>query len=279
MEPKRFEIYQRHGGNPSLRDSTHGEVMHPGGDPSREARELYVEQTRLEQRLATATTEPLVVWDVGLGAATNAAAVLSLARRMADEGRLARPLQLESFELYVEAPRLVLEQSMSFPWLQPTWMRHALGAVLQGEWKKDLLTWRLFDGDFLETAPRAARPHLVLYDMFSAKTFASHWNRECFARIHAMSYAHATPGMEEGTALITTSQATPVRSAMLAAGFFVAQGQASGPKRETTVATTVQAGPYQWLAARWMQRFERNPDQKSWAPDYRQAVLGHRQFL
>lgn len=252
--------------------------MHPGGDPAREARELYVEQPRLEQRLAMPSPDPLVVWDVGLGAATNAVAVLSLARRMADEGRLARPLHLESFELYLEAPRLVLQQAMSFPWLQQTWVRHALGSVLQGSWRKDLITWRLFDGDFLQTAARAEQPHIVLYDMFSAKSFAPHWTPQCFEMIRSLSFSESSLSVEEGTALFTTTLSTAVRSAMLAGGFYVAQGQPSGPKLETTVATTVQAGPYLWLGERWMQRFERNPDQKNWDAGLRQAVLSHPQF-
>lgn len=279
MELKRFEIYQRHGGLASLRDSTHGEVMHPGGDPAREARELYVEQPRLEERLSVATDEPLVVWDVGLGAATNAVAVLSLARRMAEEGRLARPLHLESFELYLEAPRLVLQQAMSFGWLQQTWIRHALGALLkERQWRKDAVQWRLFDGDFLETAARAERPHVVLYDMFSPKTFSPHWTPECFRMIRQRGYDESSPGVEEGTVLVTYSLATPVRAALLAGGFFVAHGQPSGPKRETTVATTVQAGGYNWLADRWMQRFQRNPEQKLWEEGLRRSILEHPQF-
>ena len=62
-----------------IRDMTSGEVMHPGVDPAHEACSLYIEQSRLLERLRSPSDEPVVVWDVGLGAAANAmAAILAI---------------------------------------------------------------------------------------------------------------------------------------------------------------------------------------------------------
>src|SRR6185369_11218703 len=59
-----------------IRDMVSGEVMHSVNDPAEEARSLYVEQSRLISRLQSADNAPLVIWDVGLGAATNAMATI-----------------------------------------------------------------------------------------------------------------------------------------------------------------------------------------------------------
>src|SRR5882757_8893873 len=67
----RYEVLVKEGIG-YIRDIASGEIMHPGGDPEHEARSLYLEQSRLIERLRERTDEPLVLWDVGLGAAANA---------------------------------------------------------------------------------------------------------------------------------------------------------------------------------------------------------------
>jgi queuine tRNA-ribosyltransferase len=52
-----------------------GEVMHPVADPREEARTLYVEGLGLPEALSHADAE-VTVWDVGMGAATNAMAAI-----------------------------------------------------------------------------------------------------------------------------------------------------------------------------------------------------------
>ncbi len=65
-----------------IRDMVSGEVMHPVDDPAVEARCLYVEQSRLTERLQLADSRPLVIWDVGLGAAANAMATIHAVESM-----------------------------------------------------------------------------------------------------------------------------------------------------------------------------------------------------
>ncbi len=75
-----------------IRDRQSGEVMHPVHDPAEEARSLYVDQSRLLGRLDAADPRPLVVWDVGLGAAANAmAAIHAVEARRRGAGCIARP--------------------------------------------------------------------------------------------------------------------------------------------------------------------------------------------
>ncbi|HSB55143.1 MAG TPA: hypothetical protein VLD58_12335, partial [Gemmatimonadales bacterium] len=71
-----FEPVVLASGEWSIRDRRSGEIMHPGLGPRRESELLYVEQTRLVERLTASGSAPVRVLDVGLGAATNALAVI-----------------------------------------------------------------------------------------------------------------------------------------------------------------------------------------------------------
>ena len=75
MKKGRYEIVVRDEVG-RIRDTVSGEVMHSVNDPTEEAHSLYVEQSRVMERLQAADAAPLVVWDVGLGAAANAMATI-----------------------------------------------------------------------------------------------------------------------------------------------------------------------------------------------------------
>ena len=79
MKESSCEVVATRSGIPAILHRASGEVMHPGTGPAVEARELYVLPSRLEKRLSDlpigATSAPdLVLFDVGLGAASNAIA-------------------------------------------------------------------------------------------------------------------------------------------------------------------------------------------------------------
>jgi queuine tRNA-ribosyltransferase len=257
--PPRLGDYERvtsPQGFSSIRQISSGEVMHSVSAPADEANRLYIEQSQLLARLRPRTPddhEPLVVWDVGLGAASNAmAAVHAVEAALAAAGaeRL-RPLHLVSFERDLDPLTLALRQAPWFPHLQhgapPALLRdgawrHAAGAI----------EWRLRRGDFLEHLGAAPGPDVIFYDPFSAKTDAGLWHRAVFARIHR--HCAGWPA-----ALYTYSAATAVRVALLAADFFVAAGVATGPKESTTIAFTrrPEAGP-PLLGADWLARWRRS---------------------
>ena len=99
-------------------------------------------------------------------------------------------------------------------------------------------------------------PH-NFYDPFSYKTDPALWTVETFSRI-----LNHCP--DEPAEFYTYSASTAVRGALLAAGFFVAQGLGTGPKSETTVAFTSASGSKdhplspQLLRHSWLKRWRRS---------------------
>jgi queuine tRNA-ribosyltransferase len=231
-----------------------GEMMHGGLDPAAEANALYVEQSRLRERLREPTSIPLVLWDVGLGAAHNAMATIHACE--AARGEATRPLHMISFEHDVASLRLALRHAGQFPHLHS----RAPGHVLRfGEWRSDRvpLTWTLCEGDFRSQMTSVPTPDCIFYDPFSAVTDVSMWTLECFERVFAACVGHDTE-------LFTYSASTMVRAALLAAGFVVARGAPTGRKPETTLAMTPAAARHASARGRvvlgpeWLDRWRRS---------------------
>jgi len=230
-----YEVLTAPQGFSSIRQLSSGEVMHSVSAPADEANRLYIEQSRLITRLRRRTpedVEPLVVWDVGLGAASNAmAAIHRTEAELAVTGPAAlRPLHLISFERDLDPLTLAARHASHFPHL-----RHGAphGLLNKGRWghASGTIDWLLLRGDFLEHLEAAPAPDLIFYDPFSAKTDTALWHTDVFARIHR----HCQPNPAE---LYTYAAGTAVRAALLLAGFFVAEGVGTGPKATTTVAFT-----------------------------------------
>ena len=252
-----YEVVTGPEGFSSIRQISSGEVMHSVSRPSDEANALYVVQSRLASRLVVGepTSEPLVIWDVGLGAASNAMAAIECFEQALEKhgaGAL-RPLRVVSFECDLDPLILATNKSSRFPHLQHG-APHAL--LASGRWvhASGLLTWELLHGDFRELFPSAPAPDLIYYDPFSAKTDTGLWNAPLFARMRA----HCAPRSAE---LFTYSAATAVRVALLAAGYCVAEGVGTGPKATTTVAFTGKPDPA-WIAhllgPAWLGRWRRS---------------------
>jgi len=79
MSNEAFRLVRLRNGAQSVHALAYGETMHPGLGPAAEAEALYVKQLQLVERLRQHDGE-FVVWDVGLGAAANAIALLRAAR-------------------------------------------------------------------------------------------------------------------------------------------------------------------------------------------------------
>ncbi|MEI8243085.1 MAG: tRNA guanosine(34) transglycosylase Tgt [bacterium] len=254
-----YEVLTAPQGFSSIRQNSSGEVMHSVSNPVEEARLLYIEQSHLGARLRATDAPELVIWDVGLGAATNAMAAL----RCWEEALLThtsgpvRPLRIVSFERDLNPLRLAIRHSARFPHLHHA----APSALLRGahwEHPSGRLRWTLLEGDFLAQMAAAPRPDLIFYDPFSFKTDGPLWTPGTFARI-----ADATA--RGATAFYTYSTSTAIRAALLWAGFYVARGVPIGPKAETTAACThpgclhVAGYPALPLLDRhWLERWERS---------------------
>src|ERR1019366_4743756 len=82
-----YKLVKLASGAHSVHSVAHGETFHPVIGPVAEAEALYVNQIRLRDRLKNHSGE-FVIWDVGLGAAANALAVLRATRGIACNIRL-----------------------------------------------------------------------------------------------------------------------------------------------------------------------------------------------
>jgi queuine tRNA-ribosyltransferase len=259
-----------------VRDMISGETMHLGTDPDQEARSLYVEQSRLIERLKVISAQPLVVWDVGLGAGANAMSAISSVENAAQS--VARPLTLISFENDLDSLKLALDH--------PAWfkhLRHAAprGLLEQNFWQSRIapVEWRLLAGDFALRKFDAPPPDIVFFDPFSFKTDSALWTIQAFRELLQAFSGNAVE-------LFTYTYSTSVRAAMLAAGFYVAKGRATGPKGETTIGLSPSAAAkheHELLGQEWLGKWRRSdaqvpfgssPDDVSW----QDAVLEHPQF-
>lgn len=277
---ERFEVRVSEHGYASIADRASGEIMHAGLDPTLEAERLYVEQSQLAHRLREETAAPLVVWDVGLGAAHNAMATLRCCE--ASEDAAQRPVEIVSFENDAASLRLALRNAARFPHLQCAAPNHLLRF---GQWHSELvpLTWRLLEGDFLERLEDAPAPDCIFWDPFSAKTDEDLWTLACFERV----FSACAGGDAE---LFTYSASTAARAAMLAAGFHVGPGEPTGSRPETTLAMTPAAAKRaldrgrRVLGRDWLDRWRRShaslPSDvgRDRAPSIGERIVGHEQF-
>ncbi|MEP6810263.1 MAG: tRNA-guanine transglycosylase, partial [Chthoniobacterales bacterium] len=274
-----YEVHRAWEGFSSIRHIDSGEIMHSRTEPMEEARQLYVEQSRLAERLRVSANEPLVIWDVGLGAAANAMAAVQCYEASAEMGPVPA-MRLISFENDLDSLRLALLHNDAFPYL-----RHGgPPAILEdGHWQSKKhagLSWSLVRGDFPRTiADAPAPPDLIFYDMFSGKTSAEAWTLATFHQLFAACGGRAVE-------LFTYSCSTAVRSLLLLAGFYIARGRSMGPKDETTIALTPAAprDGREILGADWLARWARSqakfpagmsPNEHS---AFEQTIRGHPQF-
>jgi len=259
-----YEILRAPQGFNSIKQISSGEVMHSVNSPDEEAHRLYVEQSALAERLRRPDPDDaseLVIWDVGLGAASNAMAALHCYETLASQipaGEL-RSVRLVSFEIDLDPLRLAARDASYFPHLRHAAPHHLLR---DGHWADAAgrFQWELHVGNFMEKFAATAAPDIIYYDPFSQKTDSPLWTAETFEAIkHHLGNKPAE--------LYTYSAATSVRVAMLSAGFFVAEGVGTGPKSTTTVAfsaaESAAAHPRKprLLGSEWLGRWSRSSSQ------------------
>ncbi|HWO26967.1 MAG TPA: tRNA guanosine(34) transglycosylase Tgt [Kofleriaceae bacterium] len=269
-----FAVHTSPRGFASIQHVPSGEIMHSVNQPDEEAHRVYVAQSALfAEALASARQRPIVVWDVGLGAAHNAMALV----RALDAAPAHAPIQLVSFERDLDPFRLALGHGKLFPHLRCA-PPHVLAA--SGAYRRDRLEWLLCEGDFLATFAGQPTPDVIFWDPFSTKVDGPLWSLETFRRVFA--------ALDRPAELFTYSSSTAVRSSLLAAGFHVARGVASGPKEETTIALRLGPGSdlsrHALLGGSWLDRRARStaPFGPDIAPEHHaeleRAIREHAQF-
>jgi queuine tRNA-ribosyltransferase len=283
-----YEVIEQEAGFSSIRQVSSGEIMHSVSPPEEEARHLYLEPSRLRERLTDGRSEsPLIIWDVGLGAAANAMALIKATESLLSEGiAFRRSLQIESFERDLDSLRLACRHKHRFPQLRHPGPERLLES---GSWSSasGALRWTLHEGDFFQKLehPEVPAPDIILYDPFSFKTDSDFW------KVPALERVRKATG-EKPCLLLTYSASTAVRAALLRAGFHVGAGAGTGPKAETTIAFTpdpegqppLLPHTFKPLGAAWLKRWQRSHAQfpsdlpNDQRPAFAQAIESHPQF-
>ncbi|MCW5551925.1 MAG: methyltransferase [Verrucomicrobiae bacterium] len=257
----------------AVQSLAYGEKMHPGLGPAVEAETLHVGQLQIRARLAQHCGE-FVVWDVGLGAAANAIAVLRATRELPNPVRLlsfddtAAPLafarqhadQLGYFHGYESHVEMLLRQRRT------SFFDHGHS-----------VDWEFHVGDFpaLLSHARAKAagillppPHAILFDAFSPRKNPAMWTLPLFANLFQLL------DPQRPCNLTTYSRSTMLRVTLLLAGFFVGRGVATGLKEETTVAANAFELVEAPLDGNWLERARRSSSAEPLRDAvYRQAPL------
>lgn len=264
-----FEIVKTTAGAISIKNKIIGEIMHNPVGPWQEANELYIEQSGLKEQLNADIETELVVYDVGLGAAANALAAL----HCSETSR--RPMRLISFEKDMTLLKFALANSDQFAHFKG--YEEAISTLInESYWERNNAKWTLFDCDFLDGIDRVEhKADLVFYDPYSMTMNSEMWTTACFQKLRAQCNDCAT--------FYNYSQATPVRAALLEAGFFVGYGVPTGYKEATTQAACRLENLKRPLDQRWLDRWKRShtqlPPECKNPEALKLAILNHQQFL
>ncbi|MFO0678352.1 MAG: MnmC family methyltransferase [Polyangiaceae bacterium] len=203
----------------AMHDAETGEVMHPIVGPLVEGEELYVRPARLRERLAEDVDAPLVLFDVGLGAGTNAALAIRVSEgRPVDPGRPSRRLHVVSFERAFEAFDLARSDEHADAFGFDAATRDAATIVRRdGRYVSARTTWELVAGELPGTlASTGLAANVVFWDPWSPKSNPDLWNVTTFSALAEVCADDVT--------VHTYSGATAMRAAMLLAGFAVGTG-------------------------------------------------------
>lgn len=253
----------------SIRSQDYGETLHPGIGPALEGESLYVRQLRLSERIA-AQREAFVIWDVGLGAAANAIAVLRATKSVSGQTRLI------SFDHSLAPLEFALAHSRELKYLSG-YKSQIEELCRTGRVQFRNAVWEAHIADFPTflqgaKASKLPRPQAVLYDPFSPAKNPEMWTQPLFARLFE--------ALAPNCSLATFSRSTFVRVSLLLAGFYVGVGLATGEKEETTIAANDLGLIDTPLDDRWLERARRSHSAEPlWEPRFQKAPLGEATFL
>jgi queuine tRNA-ribosyltransferase len=248
------EVIVTRSGVQAMLDLETGEVMHPIG-PMREAEQMYVEPSRLSTRLATPHAEPLVLFDIGLGAASNAVAAFRVSEALPVQ---ARKLSIVSFDHSLQPLTLALQPEHAAVFALEGRAGDAARTLLPdgtGVYDSERTRWSMLLGDLLEALLRQpdAAADVVYWDVYSARGCPALWTVETFRLLRRVC--------RDGATVHTYSGALAARAAMLLAGFAVGLGPSSGAKqRHSTIAAAQLADLEFPLDSAWLQRLCNAPD-------------------
>jgi queuine tRNA-ribosyltransferase len=193
-----------------------------------------------------------VLFDVGLGAATNAISAWKVSEA---QPASARRLEIVSFEHDLDALKLALrpENADALGLTKDGANAHAAATALLAAGRHETLrtSWRLVHGDFVSAlAAMPAAADIVFWDLFSPRTAPALWTIAMFAALRRVC--------REGATVHTYSASTSTRSGLLLGGFAVGVGDPTGDHAETTIAATNLEDLARPLGESWLGRLERS---------------------
>jgi hypothetical protein len=248
-----YQLVPLASGAKTLFSASYGEKMHPGLGPAAEAELLYVRQLQICERLQKTSGE-FVVWDIGLGGAANAIALLRATREIAGQ------LRLVSFDNTTEPLEFAFNNSnaLGYPMGYETQLAELLSCRRVEFQNGDCaVAWEFHLADFpawlvANSESCAPAPHAIFFDAFSPAKNPAMWTLPVFANLFRML------DPQRPCALTTYSRSTLIRTTLLMAGFYVGIGHATGLKEETTIAANDLSLIAEPLARRWLERAMRS---------------------
>jgi hypothetical protein len=265
-----YKLVQLRNGAHAVYVASYDEKMHPGLGPAAEAEALYVRQLKIRERMQQHAGE-FVVWDVGLGAAANALAILHLTRD------LTCPLRIVSFDDTSGPLEFALAHAEQLGYLHDyaATVRDLLARrsivfndgqrqVHWDFWLGDFPTWcaqrlerrapnrPVSAAEFQRAGSETGAPHAIFYDAFSPAKNPAMWTLPLFTNL----FRQLDPSRPCN--LTTYSRSTMLRVTLLLAGFFVGRGGATGLKEETTLAANTRSLLDDPLDSIWLERARRS---------------------
>jgi S-adenosyl-L-methionine-dependent methyltransferase len=250
-----YKLVVLRSGAQTLFSASYGEKMHPGLGPAAEAEQLYVRQLEVCARMQCRAGE-FIVWDIGLGGAANAVALLRATREITGT------LRLVSFDNTAEPLEFALNNSvaLNYPAGYETQMEELLRKKNTSFHNgRCMVNWEFQLGDFPALLAGSSfkkqslkSPDAIFFDAFSPAKNPGMWTLPVFENLFR------TLDPQRLCALTTYSRSTLVRVTLLLAGFFVGVGHATGLKEETTIAANDFSLIAEPLNARWLERAARS---------------------
>jgi queuine tRNA-ribosyltransferase len=256
-----YEVVTTTLGARAMRDGTVGELMHPVVGPRVESSAVYVEPGRLIERLSdvharvdasasSSSCAPLVLFDIGLGAGSNAIAAWHASEALSER---ARPLEIVSFERTLAPLALAAspEHAAHFGF-EGAALLAVQGLLANHRHETPRTTWRLSLGDLPVQLAREpdAFVDLVFWDPYSLRANPALWTVAAFAGLRRVCRPGAT--------VHTYCGATAARTAMLLGGFAVGLGPAIGDKKRSTIAAVCHEDLREPLGVEWLGRVSRS---------------------
>jgi tRNA U34 5-methylaminomethyl-2-thiouridine-forming methyltransferase MnmC len=257
MNPsERFSLKALPHGEITILANEENETFHVGLG-YRESELLYVEQWNLTKNWEkTHELNPMIVWDIGLGAAFNCGAILDSWKKT-DTGHLHLISFDQTLEPLLTAIHAHQQNKNHFPHLSGfDWDKILNDKGFSFSDGKKSLRWDWILGDFTQwvkssESEKTPAPDFILFDAYSPQKNWDMWTLSLFSSLYKLS-AH------KECMLSTYSRANGLRTTLLLAGFYVGYGCALGNKEDTTIAATELSSLEKPLPKKWLETIRKS---------------------